>query len=54
MEYRAAMVEEGLSASTINLRLSAIRKVLREAQDNGLLNPLGGERITSVSGIPVE
>lgn len=53
MEYRAAMVEAGLGASTINLRLSAIRKLVREARENGLLNPLEVERVTSVPGVPV-
>jgi site-specific recombinase XerD len=52
MEYRAIMVEAGLSASTINLRLSAIRKLVRKAQENGLLNPLEAERVTSVPGVP--
>lgn len=35
MEYRAGMVDAGLSASTINMRLSAIRRFVREARDNG-------------------
>ena len=48
----AAMVEAGLSASTINLRLSAIRKLVREAQESGLLNSLEAERVTSVPGVP--
>jgi site-specific recombinase XerD len=35
MEYRAAMVEKKLSASTVNVRLSAVRKLVGEAQRNG-------------------
>jgi hypothetical protein len=35
LEYRATM--EALSASTINVRLSAIRKMVSEAQRNGML-----------------
>ncbi len=31
MEYRAAMVEKKLSASTVNVRLSAVRKLVGEA-----------------------
>jgi integrase len=53
MEYRAAMINQGLSASTINVRLSGVRKLIREARDNGLLDPTQAERITSVAGVPV-
>ena len=35
MEYRAAMLEKRLSASTVNVQLSAIRKLIGEAQRNG-------------------
>ena len=52
MEYRAGMIDAGLSASTINMRLSAIRRFVREARDNGLLEPLEAARITSVNGVP--
>ncbi|MFZ0394866.1 MAG: tyrosine-type recombinase/integrase [Terracidiphilus sp.] len=52
LEYRAQMVDQGLSASTINLRLSAIRKLVREARDNGIIDPAEGVRITSVPGVP--
>lgn len=38
-EYRDLLVSRGLSASTINARLSAIRKLAQEAADNGLLPP---------------
>src|SRR5258708_9619924 len=34
MEYRAAMLEKKLSASTVNVLLSAIRKLIGEAQRN--------------------
>lgn len=54
MEYRARMVEAGLSPSTINLRLSAVRRLVLEARDNGLLDPLEAARITSVPGVPCE
>ncbi len=54
MEYRAAMIDQGLSASTINLRLGAIRKLIREARDNGLLDPVGAERVMRVPGVPVQ
>lgn len=51
MQYRAAMIEAGLSASTINLRLSAIRKLVREARDNSLIDPIEAERISGVAGV---
>jgi integrase len=53
MEYRATMIEQDLGSSTINLRLSGIRKLIREARDSGLLDPTQAERITSVAGVPV-
>jgi integrase len=54
LEYRATMIDHGLSASTINLRLSAVRKLVREARDNGLIDPADAERIASVPGVPEE
>jgi site-specific recombinase XerD len=38
MEYRAAMLERNLSPSTINVRLSAVRKLIGEAKRNGILD----------------
>jgi hypothetical protein len=35
MEYRASM--EALSPSTVNVRLSAVRKLVAEAQRNGMI-----------------
>lgn len=37
--YKAVLIESGLSPATVNLRLSAIRKLAREAADNDLLDP---------------
>src|SRR5687768_14085344 len=37
--YAAELRESGLSAATINQRLSAIRKLAQEAADNGALDP---------------
>lgn len=47
MEYRASI--ESLSASTINVRLSAIRKTVNEARKNGMLSD---EDAANLSGIP--
>ena len=52
LEYRSQLIHIGLSASTINVRLSAIRKVVREACDHGLVDPAEATRITSVPGVP--
>jgi integrase len=49
MEYRAAMLEKKLSASTVNVRLSAVRKLIGEAQRNGII---GAEEAASIAGVP--
>jgi len=49
MEYRAAMVEKKLSASTVNVRLSAVRKLVGEAQRNGII---GAEEAANLAGVP--
>jgi integrase len=53
MEYRAQMIDHGLCASTINVRLSAIRKLVSEARDNNLLDPVEAARIRTVPGVPM-
>ena len=47
MEYRAAMA--ALSSSTVNVRLSAIRKMVGEARKNGML---GAEEAENLTGVP--
>src|ERR1700730_11199178 len=47
MEWRAAM--ESLSPSTINVRLSAVRKMVGEARKNGML---GAEEAASLTEVP--
>jgi hypothetical protein len=49
MEYRAAMLEKRLSASTVNVRFSAIRKLIGEAQRNGII---GTEEAANLAGVP--
>src|SRR5277367_534938 len=49
MEYRAAMLEKKLSASTVNVRLSAVRKLIGEAQRNGII---GVEEAANLAGVP--
>ncbi len=49
MEYRAAMIEKGLSPSTINVRLAAVRKLVSEARRNGILD---GEEAAKMTDVP--
>src|ERR1035441_9376505 len=51
-EYRASMIGARLSASTINQRLCAIRKLVHEAQEHSIIDPAEAVRITSVPGVP--
>jgi integrase len=48
--YRADLEARRLSSSTINQRLSAIRKLAMEAADNGLLPPEQASAISRVKG----
>jgi site-specific recombinase XerD len=47
MEWRAGM--ESLSPSTINVRLSAVRKMVEEARKNGML---GAEEAANLTEVP--
>jgi site-specific recombinase XerD len=49
-EYRAKLEGDGLAASTINVRLAAIRKLAQEAADNALLAPDLAAGIARVRG----
>jgi integrase len=49
-QYRARLEAAGLSPATINVRLSAIRKLAGEAADNGLLAPDLAAAISRVRG----
>ena len=49
MEYRAAMLEKDLSPSTVNVRLSAIRKLIGEARRNGILD---AEQAAQMADVP--
>ncbi|AXC16450.1 phage integrase family protein (plasmid) [Acidisarcina polymorpha] len=50
-QYRSSLLDQGLSASTVNLRLSPIRKLAREMADNQLLDPAAAAAIERVPGI---
>ena len=49
-EYRAQLEARGLSASTINVHLAAVRKLAMEAADNGLLAPELAAGVARVRG----
>jgi site-specific recombinase XerD len=51
VEYRAAMLEKKLSASTVNVRLSEIRKLVGEAQRNGILDAEQAAKMTDVPNL---
>jgi site-specific recombinase XerD len=48
--YRASLEARGLSSSTVNQRLSAIRKLAVEAADNGFMPPELAAAISRVKG----
>jgi len=48
--YKGVLEAQGLSPSSINQRLSAIRKLSSEAADNGLLDPTLAAGISKVKG----
>ena len=49
LEFKAAMLERELSASTINVKLSAIRKLVNEAKRVGVIS---GEEASQMSDVP--
>jgi site-specific recombinase XerD len=49
--WRASLEKRGLGSSSINIRLSAIRKLAVEASDNGLLAPESMAGILRVKGV---
>lgn len=48
--YRVELEGRGLSASSVNVRLAAIRKLVTEASDNGLLPPEMAGAVRRVKG----
>jgi site-specific recombinase XerD len=49
--YKNVLQDQGLAPATINLKLSAIRKMCYEAADNGLIEPSMVGGITRVKGV---
>jgi integrase/recombinase XerD len=52
--YRAVLITSGLSSSTVNLRMTAIRHLAVEAADNGLMTPELASGIGRVKGMKRE
>ena len=52
-QYRAELEISGLSPSTINVRIAAIRKLAAELADNRLLDAAYAAAIAKVGGIPI-
>jgi integrase len=50
-QYRTMLDERQLAASTINVRMAAIRKLASEAADNGLLDPVLAAGIAKLRGV---
>jgi site-specific recombinase XerD len=48
--YRSYLLESGLSPSTVNLRLCAVRRLVVEAVDNGMLDPNLAAGILRIAG----
>jgi integrase len=48
--YRSSLEQQGLAAATINVHLSALRRLTAEAADNGLLNPDIAAGIAKIKG----
>ena len=51
LEYRSMLESKGLSPVTINLRLCAVRRLIVEAIDNGILDPIIGQGILRIKGV---
>ncbi len=49
--YKAVLQSSGLSASTVNQRMSAIRKLAQEAADNGMVDQTIANGIAKVKGV---
>src|SRR4029450_12980949 len=53
-KYRAHLEARGLAPASINQRLSALRKLAKEATYNGLLDPADGQGIRDIAGKRVQ
>jgi site-specific recombinase XerD len=49
--YKAHLLDTGKSTSVVNQSLCAIRKLVREAADNGAVDPIHAQVIANVKGV---
>jgi len=49
--YKRDLVNAGLAPSTVNQRLSAVRRLVREAADNGAIDEADAQAIAKVQGV---
>jgi len=49
--YKAYLIDRGFTPASVNLKLSAIRKLAKEAVDNGLLGQAEAGGIASIRGV---
>ena len=49
--YKSVLQESGVSPATVNLRMSAIRKLAQEAADNGLVDQTIANGVARVKGV---
>lgn len=52
LEFRSSLLERNLSASTINVKLSAIRKLVEEARRAGVVSHEEAAQMTDVPNVP--
>ncbi len=52
--YKAHLQDKHLAPATINLKLSAIRKLVKEAADNGFIDQAQANGVKAVAGVPIE
>ena len=52
LEFKTAMLERDLNASTINVKLSAVRKLVEEAKRAGVLGAEEASQMTDIPNIP--
>jgi hypothetical protein len=51
LRYRVHLEERGLAPGTINVRMAAVRRLVHEAADSGLLSPESATGIHRVKGV---
>ena len=52
--FKSHLQDKGLAPSTINLKLSAVRKLVSELADNGVIDPVMANGISRVKGVKNE